>query len=211
MIFCYAIGPIDFWTGWTKPDGLFDLHADADGLDRDGYEDWLVRVEGLARDLGWEGDRTVGPLIAGLPGDTLGGEFMIGWKQSNNGVTFIASPRPLTWLGKPGAMEPASGRGRQIILWANSQWAVTEHGLDCIDDHAPYEIDAGNLGDRLDSDEQRLAVLAQMALKRWVDPGEFVSAYRAALRLHHSEFDPIEESVLQQSIMDFYQVAWRLG
>jgi hypothetical protein len=210
MIFCYATGPIDFWTGWTKPDDLFPLHPDAGGLDREEFEDWLVRAEGLARDLGWEGNRSAGPFIAGLPAsDSAGGDYMVGWKQPNNGTTFIASPHPLSWLGSPGAIETSASEGREKVLWANAQWAVTAFGLECIEPKAPYQIHFENLGDRFFEDNSRSAQLAHMASKRWVDAGAFVTAFRAALRIHRGKFKAFDEDALQQSIMEFYQAFWR--
>lgn len=206
MIFCYAIGPIDFWTAWVKPDSLFGPHDGAP--DREEFEDWLVRAEGLARDLGWEGDRTVGPLVAGLPGETPGGDFMVGWKQSNNGATFIASPYQLPWLGSPGALEPSKGENSEKLLWANSQWAVTARGLDCIERGTPYQIDCELLGNRLDGEPGQSAILAQMASKRWVDHSSFVAAFRAALRIHRGKFEAFDEAGLSESIMDFYRAAW---
>ena len=77
-MFLYSISPIDFWPGWMK----------------------RAKALTLARRFGWEGDFSVGLLIAGIPpgrGDTWG-KWIYGWKQSTNGTTFIASPYALPWL-----------------------------------------------------------------------------------------------------------------
>jgi hypothetical protein len=59
----------------------------------------------LATRIGWEGDFRNGPFISAMPAEHGNGysEFLIAWKQDNNGTTFIASPFPLLWLEDDGA------------------------------------------------------------------------------------------------------------
>jgi hypothetical protein len=100
----YAISPIDDWCGWQKPSDVFRVS--------DGYNDWdnvtqwlrpkdweaaWARARALAKSLGWEGDTTFGPYVSVLP-DPSNSPFLIVWKQSNNGTTFVASPYELPWL-----------------------------------------------------------------------------------------------------------------
>lgn len=100
----YCLNPIDFWHGWMSEAEYRkqiienygrDLHQAASEWDE--YLDFKEKAFELAKRLGWEGDIRGGdtPDIAGLPAD---GKFMLGWKQDNNGTTFIASPFRLPWL-----------------------------------------------------------------------------------------------------------------
>lgn len=96
---------IDFWTGWLKPDDIFRVRAlsCADGTFFDA-EEWYTawqQAQAGAKQLGWEGDCSQGPYVAPLPApDKEGrGRFVIGFKQSNNGTTFLASPDQLPQLG----------------------------------------------------------------------------------------------------------------
>lgn len=70
-------------------------------------------------------------------------------------------------------------------LYANAQWAVTEHGLDLIGEHAPYEIDADRLSENVpDRDREFYLWPVQMAAKPWVDLGLFIDAFLQALVYH---------------------------
>ena len=57
---------------------------------------WRVARQ-LGRRIGWEGDFR-GPISCPLPNGDCGGEYLIAWKQDNNGATFVASPFALLWL-----------------------------------------------------------------------------------------------------------------
>jgi len=58
-------------------------------------------AQAAAKEVDWEGDIRKGeqPYVSPLPhhDDTIC-EFLIAWKQDNNGSTFVASPYPLPWL-----------------------------------------------------------------------------------------------------------------
>jgi hypothetical protein len=108
-LYVYYVGIIDFWGGWSSLKNVV-VHGYND------YEyEWPNVIEILANwelaklmarklDVAWEGDIRpgCGPFIAPLPVGQDGGgaslEYMIGWKQDNNGCTYIASTMPLPWL-----------------------------------------------------------------------------------------------------------------
>lgn len=110
MMFVYCLNPIDLWTGWLSEAEYkqqllsnmdHDLHAVADAWDE--YISFKSKAFELAKQIGWEGDIRHGetPDIAGLPSAGDGdGKVMLGWKQDNNGTTFVASPYPLPWLDR---------------------------------------------------------------------------------------------------------------
>lgn len=101
-VFVYCLPPIDFWPAWLDPKAVvadFATYDAPDRIDREAYEDFMIEAQRLARALNWEGDFSTGPLVAAVP--CLDGgwfTFMIGWKQANNGTTYIASPVPLPHL-----------------------------------------------------------------------------------------------------------------
>lgn len=108
-MFIYALLPIDFWAAWsTESEYKGRLQKEHDpgrflaAWVR--YLNWRTKALEKAKHLGWEGDFRDGPYVSGLP--PLDGnpesEVLIGWKQSNNGTCFIASPLPLAWLDELG-------------------------------------------------------------------------------------------------------------
>lgn len=99
-MYVYAGCPIDFWSGWM-PEAEYLAALAANEEDQATYYMRLGAAQVLAKRLGWEGDMRQGPFVSGLPApDSPYSEFLIGWKQSNNGTTFIASPYELPWLSK---------------------------------------------------------------------------------------------------------------
>ena len=106
-MYIYAIAPIDFWNGWQSAEEIVSLDHNFDWIneikfvDPDSYFSFLRKAKHAALMAGWEGDMSDGPYISMLPDDGDPGpcKFMIAWKQSNNGTTFIASPFELPWLG----------------------------------------------------------------------------------------------------------------
>ncbi|MGY4437046.1 hypothetical protein ACVWWO_009523 [Bradyrhizobium sp. F1.13.1] len=107
-MFAYALNPIDHWTGWmTEAQFLAQIRAGYMPVDEAGYFAAKNRALDLARSAGWEGDVRQGPFIAGMPsGDER--HFLIGWKQDNNGTTYIVSPYRLPWIEADGA-DPVRG------------------------------------------------------------------------------------------------------
>ena len=115
MIYVYATSPKDYWAGWQKPESAFEPDPPAKvAQPEDEFEDdelfedkryisefnakWQW-VQEIAVGVGWEGDIVAGPFISMLPDcDYCPSRFVIAWKQSNNGMTFYASPMPLPWL-----------------------------------------------------------------------------------------------------------------
>lgn len=100
----YAVMPIDFWNGWQKPSDLFRASGNGFGTEWHDPAEWLsmwAKAQELAEKAGWEGDIRDGPYVTVLPeppGTSGLPPVVIGWKQGNNGGTFVASPYELPWL-----------------------------------------------------------------------------------------------------------------
>lgn len=112
-MFLYTLSPIDTWSGWSTEDEYKASEATQNDYDRpyalEQFEKAKAQALELGKRAGWEGDFSVGPMVAGLPnrgGDTMSG-ILIGWKQQNDGTTFVASPYRLPWLDEDG--EPLHG------------------------------------------------------------------------------------------------------
>lgn len=106
MILVYALGPIDFWNGWNNAtDYVAETQKMDDNFNEETFQPFFEKAKALAREAGWEGDMRSGPFVSALPNDDPGSlsDFIIAWKQDNNGSTFVASPHELPWLGKPAA------------------------------------------------------------------------------------------------------------
>jgi len=100
-LFVYRLGPIDHWDGWDNV--RYHLLRDANDFDCIGpsvVQSRLEIAQLLARFIGWEGDIREGPFLSGIPWETGIPQFILAWKQNNNGETFVASPVQLTWLHK---------------------------------------------------------------------------------------------------------------
>jgi hypothetical protein len=91
-MYIYAMSPIDAWTYWHKIEPGADAEVDK----------FLEEARRLAAEhAGYDGKDRDGPFVAALPprdGYDGWSDFMVGWKQDNNGSTYIASPHPLEWL-----------------------------------------------------------------------------------------------------------------
>ena len=98
----YAIAPIDFWDHWTPMLTFLAGPYEDNNPDSDPNEvvSRFQLATRLATRIGWEGDFRNGPFISAIPAEHGNGysEFLIAWKQDNNGTTFVASPFPLFWL-----------------------------------------------------------------------------------------------------------------
>jgi hypothetical protein len=105
-MFVYARAAIDYWPGWIKEQELKNqlisemMPVEHGNRSISTYFAFLAKAQELARKIGWEGDIGSGPFIAGLPTHETAsdGQYVIAWKQSNNGDTFVASPYRLPWL-----------------------------------------------------------------------------------------------------------------
>lgn len=110
-LYVYAIAPIDFWDGWMTRDQFISSYNSEhmEGGADDHCDDLIAHAEKVAQIAGWEGDYRQGPFFSGIPSESgnCSSETMIGWKQDNNGMTFIASPYRLPWLDKD--EEPSIG------------------------------------------------------------------------------------------------------
>lgn len=110
--YVYDLSPVDF--GWEKLKtveetakelGAAEAMMRARGenpamLDDPLLDDFLNNwdsAQGAAQEKGWEGDFRHAPVVFWIP---FGGAFQYGFafKQDNNGVTFIVSPKPMHWL-----------------------------------------------------------------------------------------------------------------
>lgn len=98
----YDVGIIDYWSGWQMPEQVFNQDDDSGDHTWNRWQELWGTAQNLASDLGWEGDISSGPYVSAVPNKP--DEFwecsvLIGWKQFNNGQTFIASERfALPWL-----------------------------------------------------------------------------------------------------------------
>lgn len=122
-VYVYAIDPIDNWAGWYPAGAVLgdDTIVIDDKLNRAEFTNFAAIAMGLARDIGWEGDiRGTDLYVAGMPITNSGGcdSYVVGWKQDNNGCTFIASPVPLPHLENGGnrAMGKVYGTAYQAVL-----------------------------------------------------------------------------------------------
>jgi hypothetical protein len=104
----YATGPIDYWDGWIdlskQKAGNFVGEYTGEGEFQNEVDEFLANAKKVASEvLGWEGDMIQGPYLSALP-DPSGVRSlpMIGWKQRNNGSTFIATQLPLRHLDEEG-------------------------------------------------------------------------------------------------------------
>ena len=114
-MFVYKLPPIDCWTGWRKPSKVFRVQLDVSApasAEREAWEAWRsdkswnklwAAARSGARRLGWDGDVREGPLVCVLPWHDSESPnlapVVIGWKQDDDGTTFVASPVRLPWLG----------------------------------------------------------------------------------------------------------------
>jgi len=106
-LYVYHIPPIDYFGeryGWTDMKKLLD-EAVADeyesiclGLSKEELTLRWWKAQRLARKIGWEGDIRDGPWLAAIPVECGDWDFIIAWKQDNNGTTFVATPYILPWL-----------------------------------------------------------------------------------------------------------------
>lgn len=101
VLFVYAGPPIDWWIGWNKgipePSGRIVLGT------RYQWNNCWERAQSAARlGGGWEGDVAVGPYWLPVPRfeDYHEQPVIFGWKQDNNGTSFIVSPVALPWLAE---------------------------------------------------------------------------------------------------------------
>ncbi|BAQ17931.1 hypothetical protein [Methyloceanibacter caenitepidi] len=92
-LYIYECSPIDDWSAW-KPLNEWMKDSLADGRLTDEKIDTLHLRLGAARKAllhrGWDGDTDIGPYVSALPWSY--DDYVIAWKQSDDGTTFLASP-----------------------------------------------------------------------------------------------------------------------
>jgi len=113
----YACSPVDRWAGWMTPEEAVEARrAELGSFAEDGDREFKQTLDTamnriavhLLDDFRWEGDGRW--LVAVLPDpETCDCTVMFSVKQSNNGTTFIVSPRELPWLA-PDVMHPEDNR-----------------------------------------------------------------------------------------------------
>ena len=103
-LFVYKVAPIDDWTGWRKlTEAASETHSGGPPCGPS-FRTLLARLldacEIARREHNWEGDISImgGPYWIPLP-PGRDDKFLIAWKQSNDGTSFVASPFALPWLG----------------------------------------------------------------------------------------------------------------
>lgn len=109
LVHVYAGGPLDFWGGWQNTTDVLtyertDLRLPPGlKIDRDDFTPFIYSAKEIAHEMGWEGDMREGPYVSVLP-DGEGGRslFLVGFKQDNNGTTFIGSEVELPHLKAAG-------------------------------------------------------------------------------------------------------------
>jgi len=93
-IHCFGLFAVDFWDGWYPLDGLDASEFCPDAMKFPIKQFWeFVKEFFPGHELGWEGDvRSDSIYIALVNGKmpTRFKDFIIGWKQENNGSTFMA-------------------------------------------------------------------------------------------------------------------------
>jgi hypothetical protein len=109
-LFVYCLNPIDAWAGWTplrevlrsaqKNENGDGMLLDCWGCTSRGVMCRYIAARSIARRVHCEGDirHGCGPFMCPIPDGEYTGEYLIAWKQNNNGTTFVASPFRLTWL-----------------------------------------------------------------------------------------------------------------
>lgn len=99
----YAIQPIDFWSGWRKPDEFFSVYQE-EHENKHTSEAWNFiwdAAKKCAREAGWQGDICEGPFVSVLPEiDYYLPPFLVAWKQGQKGTTFIYAPYDLPWIAR---------------------------------------------------------------------------------------------------------------
>lgn len=113
-LYVYCLPPIDYWIGWQDVESWL-LREDVEGsYEIPEYTKMFEAGKRLAKEIGWAGDICEGPFITGLPphwGEHTS-DFIIGWKDDDNGTTYIVSPRELPWLKEEDSMWKSWVSGR---------------------------------------------------------------------------------------------------
>lgn len=105
-IVLYELGPHDWWGGWIdlakhQVSKFADDHLGNEAAELTQQVDrMLAAAKSLSTKHGWEGDMIQGPFLSAIPNHDNAIELALGWKQSNNGVTYIASSTELSHLGR---------------------------------------------------------------------------------------------------------------
>jgi hypothetical protein len=116
-LIAYRTPPVDWWDGWVKAATVLKAHGTADfnvpWINPQEFSIRWLAAQRAAGQLLWEGDIRQGPFVCPLPASGDGGpdDYIISWKQDNNGTTFVASPEDLPWVHE------RCERHTSIIYW----------------------------------------------------------------------------------------------
>lgn len=109
MIYVYEMSPVDFWQGWQPATAVVTSEVDEFGqppegkVSRQEYDAAWDLAAATAAEAGWEGDIRGEVYVSALPAaGAVTSKLLLGWKQDNNGTTYIASPYPLSYLSEAG-------------------------------------------------------------------------------------------------------------
>ena len=135
-MFVYTTEIIDWWNGWQTPEQFMDgLAHISDPYTPSGsrqfWQNWnrlWARACHGASKLGFEGDIIAGPYVTVLPPEQDGHcglpPIVIGWKQSNNGMTFIASEIEIPWLNP---FYDERTMSEKVKLWLSRHEELSSH------------------------------------------------------------------------------------
>ena len=100
-----------------------------------------------------------------------------------------------------------------IVLFKNAQWAVTDYGMETIEDGytPPYHIEELRLTEAINRPNGTFYNWPMhMAKKTWVDIEAFMEAFGKALELHKGRVSPeADQSMLKASIAEARRIAAR--
>ena len=99
----YGLFPIDY--GWDYLPLLSDIevregkNGGVNCLNLNRAREMLIHATPcLVKDMNWEGDFFIPLRAILLPSGDTDMEIALVWKQSNNGNSYVVSPKPLVWL-----------------------------------------------------------------------------------------------------------------
>lgn len=103
------------------------------------------------------------------------------------------------------------------MAYRNTQWMVTDYGLEAIAGSAAregltpdYSIEASRLTETVERPEKVYDWPVHMSEKTWVNIGEFIDAFKAALDHHAGKYEPPRDpELLAKSIQQAFAEARR--
>jgi very-short-patch-repair endonuclease len=124
MKYFYACSPQDCWPGWLPENQIKPTDKTNEYLEEYGiwdYEDNVAFCKDKWKEIGWEGDGEI--RLAGLPCDSCDGHYVLSVKQGNDGLTFYASPVPLSFLEYQEKLDPET-EAQQYLREQKIRWQL---------------------------------------------------------------------------------------